>query len=230
VTDVYNPLDIENLGQSVMGAILNGTVTPLGALPAFKGAAVYAIYYTGAYACYSRVAERNRNDRYELPIYVGKAVPSGGRKGVQVATTTNTVALRSRLIEHGKSIMAASNLDLADFWVRWLVVEPIWIPLGESLLISRFNSVWNALIDGFGNHDPGEGRIRETVSRWDTLHPGRPWAHRFPPRLETDKEIRKPFIDILSSLVRPLSCALTRAFTGFGATGAWTCVGMSVPK
>ncbi len=36
--------------------------------------------------------------------------------------------------------------------------------------------IWNTLIDGFGNHDPGQGRRNQAKSRWDVLHPGRAWA------------------------------------------------------
>ena len=52
----------------------------------------------------------------------------------------------------------AANLDLTDFRCRFLVVEVIWIPLGESLLIEKLSPLWNETIDGFGNHDPG-GRL-----------------------------------------------------------------------
>jgi len=30
--------------------------------------------------------------------------------------------------------------------------------------------VWNVVIDGFGNHDPGAGRYNGERTRWDTLH------------------------------------------------------------
>jgi len=40
------------------------------------------------------------------------------------------------------------------------------------------NPLWNTVIDGFGNHDPGAGRYNQAKSAWDVLHPGRPWAER----------------------------------------------------
>ena len=46
------------------------------------------------------------------------------------------------------------------------------------MLISRFEPLWNKLVDGFGNHDPGKGRYQQKKSAWDLLHPGRPWAER----------------------------------------------------
>jgi hypothetical protein len=91
------------------------------------------------------------------------------------------------------------NLDIADFSVRWLVVEDIWIPLGESALIRRYRPVWNALVDGFGNHDPGAGRIAGIRSRWDTLHSGRPWSEKFPERPETAADIEQDVREYLRS-------------------------------
>ena len=187
MTEPFNPLDMENLGQSLANAMLSTDPTPLGQIPMFSGAGIYAIYYTGPLPIYDLLREANAEGRFAQPIYVGKAIPSGGRRGVTVSTSTR--ALASRLRQHANSVQAATNLDLADFSARWLVTEPIWIPLGESLLISRTVPVWNTLVDGFGNHDPGAGRQAGMVSRWDVLHPGRSWAHRFQQRPETAAQI-----------------------------------------
>src|SRR5262249_6824895 len=48
----------------------------------------------------------------------------------------------------------------------------------ERLMIRTAAPVWNVVVDGFGNHDPGSGRYNQKVSPWDTLHPGRPWVIR----------------------------------------------------
>ena len=87
-------------------------------------------------------------------------------------------AMYNRLQEHAESIDAVDNLDLADFHCRYLVVDDIWIPLAESLMIESFSPVWNKVIDGFGNHDPGGGRRKQARSPWDVLHPGRVWAEK----------------------------------------------------
>lgn len=79
------------------------------------------------------------------------------------------------------------------------MVDDIWIPLGESALIRRYRPAWNALIDGFGNHDPGKGRINGVRSRWDTLHPGRSWSAKYPERLETAEEIEQDLREYLRS-------------------------------
>lgn len=127
-------------------------------------------------------------------IYVGKAVSAGARKGNFGLDEEPGTALYQRLREHADSIARATNLELADFYCRFLVVDDIWIPLGESLLIAKFSPIWNKLVDGFGNHDPGKGRYQQMRSRWDTLHPGRTWATRCEERPESAAEIQRDIL------------------------------------
>jgi hypothetical protein len=70
-----------------------------------------------------------------------------------------------------------------------LVVDDIWIPLGESLLIEMFAPIWNTTLAGFGNHDPGRGRYNQQRSLWDTLHPGRNWANNLQPNAKAEAQI-----------------------------------------
>ena len=184
----FNPLDKKNLGASVAEALLTKEVHPLGDLPVFEGAGIYAIYYTGDFAPYAQVSRLNGDGKFMLPIYVGKAVPPGARMGASLELAAGKV-LHKRLKEHAESIKAAENLDINDFHCRFLVVDDIWIPLGESLIIARFTPVWNSLIDGFGNHNPGKGRHAGMRPRWDVLHPGREWALRLTERPETQAQI-----------------------------------------
>lgn len=107
--------------------------------------------------------------------------------------------LHGRLRKHRESILAVNNLDIDDFCFRSLVVDDIWIPLGESLLIAKFSPIWNRLIDGFGNHDPGRGRYRGLKPRWDVLHPGRPWAEKCRPREETQEQLIREVRDFLNN-------------------------------
>ena len=188
----YNPLEKENLGKSVADSLIKQKPVPLGSVERFSGAGVYAIYYTGDFDTYSKLRDWNTSvDDLNVPIYVGKAVPTGGRKGnIDPEVSAKGAALFSRLDEHRKSIEQAKNLEIADFWCRYLVVDDIWIPLGESLLIQRHRPIWNSLIDGFGNHDPGSGRHKGARPNWDTLHPGRSWANRCAPSKLTEAQIR----------------------------------------
>lgn len=181
----YNPLDIDNLGASIQREILSTTPTHLPDLGTFPGAGVYALYYTGDFPLYELVAKANRDDKFEQPVYVGKAVPEGGRKGVAIASSDETKTLSARVKQHRNSIKAAENLEVDHFHVRWLVVEPVWIPLGESLLITRFAPLWNTIVDGFGSNAAGKGRYAGQRSRWDTLHPGRTAAKRLAVRQES---------------------------------------------
>jgi hypothetical protein len=93
-------------------------------------------------------------------------------------------------VEHSESIIQAKNLKLDDFACRYLVVDDIWIPLGESLLVARLKPIWNTTVDGFGNHDPGSGRYNQQKSPWDIMHPGRGWAEKCKDSERTLKEIR----------------------------------------
>jgi hypothetical protein len=174
----YNPLDKRHLGESVANAILQRPVESLPPPDVFLGAGVYAIYYTGDFPAYQRIAKQNREGRFAWPIYVGKAIPAGGRRGGLGLSIAPGPALYNRLAEHGQSVEEATNLAREDFHCRYLVVDDIWIPLGEALLIQRFAPIWNTSLDGFGNHDPGSGRYNQKRSPWDVVHPGRSWAMR----------------------------------------------------
>lgn len=201
----FNPLDKKNLGASVAEAMLASPVHPLDALPEFKGAGIYAIYYTGDHEAYAELARRNKDGKFAAPIYVGKAVPAGARKGGGMASGTVGKPLFNRLSEHAESVRAASNLAVADFHCRYLVVDDIWIPLGESLLIARYSPVWNALLDGFGNHDPGSGRYNGLRPRWDVLHPGRAWATKCRERTESAADIARDVETYLMNASYPIT-------------------------
>jgi len=199
----FNPLDKKNLGASVAEAMLARPAFRLDEIPQFTGAGIYAIYYTGDFPAYRRMAEANADGRFAVPIYVGKAIPAGGRKGASLATVSMTKALYNRLQEHVQSVREVPNLRVEDFYARFLVVDDIWIPLGEALLIAKFSPVWNALIDGFGNHDPGGGRYNGMRPRWDVLHPGRAWADKCKQRPETDADIQQDVETYLRNAVFP---------------------------
>lgn len=179
VIEPFNPLDKRNLGESVADAALHSDLHTLPPEP-FIGAGVYLLYYFGDNPIYSKLVNANQNGvRY--PIYVGKAVPAGARKGGLGLEVDHGLALYNRLKEHSESIEAAENLRVEDFKCRFLVVDDIWIPLAESLMIERFAPVWNRVLDGFGNHDPGKGRYSGKMPYWDCVHPGREWAKRLQP-------------------------------------------------
>lgn len=187
----YNPLEKENLGKSVAESLLASTPVRMSDLDEFSGAGIYAIYYTGSFKSYEPLSCKNSApENLTYPIYVGKAVPSGGRKGIiDPELSAKGKKLFKRLDEHRKSIEAAGNLGVEDFWCRYLIVDDVWIPLGESLIIQLFRPLWNVVVDGFGNHDPGGGRYQGKRPSWDVIHPGRPWAERCAGALYSEEEI-----------------------------------------
>lgn len=184
----YNPLDVRRLGEAVARALLAQPVHSLPPSNRFLGSGIYAIYYRGAFPPYAEMASRNATE-YELPIYIGKGIPSGSRTGGEGLEVTAAADLFNRLRQHANSIAGAQNLELADFGCRYLVVAPVWIPLAEELLIRWFSPLWNTLVTGFGNNDPGGRRYTQLRSLWDVLHPGRAWAARCAENPRTAGEI-----------------------------------------
>ena len=166
----YNPLDYDNLTKNCVQELMRRGPHPLNSLEPLTGAGVYALFYKGDLGIYQPI----RSPDAKWPIYVGKAVPPGGRKGGK-STGTNK-ALFQRLREHRDSIEAAENLEPGDFLCRYLAVTPLWITMAERLLIEDFQPAWNVCIEGFGIHDPGGRRYEGQRSWWDVLHPGRTWA------------------------------------------------------
>lgn len=169
MTEVFDPLDYDNIARSVVDALLSADTAPMPP-PQFEGSGVYAIYYTGALEYADGGALR------DAPIYVGKAVPPGARRGGGARTAGASRPLHRRLSEHAASIEQAENLSISEARCKYLVVVPVWITLAERFLIDHFQPLWNTVLDGFGNHNPGRGRANSARSRWDIAHPGRTWA------------------------------------------------------
>ena len=168
--------------------------TPICDLPPtinFGGSGIYALYYQGDFPLYAKLVQKNGTN-YDIPIYVGKAVPSGWRTN-RVLSTSNTV-LKNRLREHAGTIQQSKNLNLADFKCRFVIlhgVESDLIGAFESGLIRHYSPLWNSVVDGFGNHDPGAGRYNQARSEWDVLHPGRVFAERLTGEKPNEERIKK---------------------------------------
>lgn len=169
----YNPLDYGNLTKNVVEELMRRGPFELPLSQVFEGAGVYALFYDGDFEPYAPL----RSAAADVPIYVGKAIPSGGRRGGRAARGTRA-PLYARIAQHVTSIQMAGNLRLEDFRCRYLVVTPLWITMAERFLIEHYQPIWNICLDGFGNHDPGAGRHQGENTWWDALHPGRLWAAR----------------------------------------------------
>lgn len=202
----YDPLKKVHLAENVAGALVAQAVVEFGKLKPIGGGGIYAIYYTGPFPAYAALVAADAAAPFTIPIYVGKAVPEGARTGgTEEVTSSLTGAapvrrkrtLHERLSEHRNSIRKVTNLEVTDFHCRRLVVEPMWIALGEALMISRTFPVWNSLVSGFGNHDQGSGRDKQVRSRWDTIHPGRPAPLKLEARSETAEDIAADVVEYL---------------------------------
>ena len=194
----FNPLDRLALARAVAKALLEQSPEPLPLKEPFSGAGIYAIYYTGGFPPYERISTLNRGNKFGAPIYVGRAVPKGARKGKLIKAKGEAKELYDRLKEHAELVQQAKNLAPEDFWCRYLVVEDIWIPLGERVLIEAYAPLWNRVVDGFGNHDPGTRRKDQWRSDWDVLHPGRPWTEKLGKSKKTEATIRGEIKDYLA--------------------------------
>ncbi len=146
----YNPLSVEELGRNAVRRLMEYPATQLPPAVSFTGAGVYTIHYRGDYQPYAGLPD-------EESIYVGKA-EIRGRRQVRAGKARPSADLHKRLSEHAASIEAAHNLHLGDFRCRWLILDSIWIGLTEQVLIAAHRPLWNSVVDGFDNHDPGGGR------------------------------------------------------------------------
>lgn len=179
----------ESVMQEAMRFMMASPIHPFPPADRFPGAGVYALYYCGGFVHYRHIAVADQKDA-KTPIYVGKAVPPGWRVGRAGRVGPNVRPLYGRLAEHARNINEVDNLEANDFSCRFMILggtESDLISACEAQLIRQFTPLWNTVVDGFGNHTPGEGRFDQARSEWDVLHPGRAWAARcrgIPPVLE----------------------------------------------
>jgi hypothetical protein len=178
-----------NVAETVAGQLL---AEPLSSLPPsepFPGTGLYALYYLGDFSAYAPIAPPASGPG-EVPIYISRVNPPRTKTGVEgLLTPTIEPILYKRLCEHATTLDQTQNLLLQDFRCRYLVIDDIWIPLAETLMIQQYKPVWNQILQGFGNHDPGAGRYFTPRPEWDELHPGRSWAARQSPARHSAKEI-----------------------------------------
>lgn len=189
-SSVFNPLTPLGIADSEVNDVLIDKFydQPLKVLPEpgnpFDGCGVYAIYYFGESEYYESVSDAG------VPIYVGKAVPNGSRTGGAHLSVKEGRGIYKRILEHRRTLSDAKNLNLEDFRFQYLITTSMWIRYLEQLLISHHKPWWNSYIDGFGDHDPGNGRRHQERSVWDTLHPGRRWVEKHDlPKKDDSKKI-----------------------------------------
>ena len=75
MTDLWDPLTYETLMAGTVAHFETQELEPLTSNVVIGGPGVYALYYKGSTSEYQPIADGRH------PIYVGKAVPPGARKG-----------------------------------------------------------------------------------------------------------------------------------------------------
>ncbi|MCP5097723.1 MAG: Eco29kI family restriction endonuclease [Chloroflexi bacterium] len=200
---VYSSPNLEEIIKDTV-RFFNGT--PVYQLPPperFHGTGIYAIYCIAKTGVYSTYHQINRLS-FNLPIYVGKAVPRGWRQTrTSSSDISKTYELYSRLREHSRSIEQGADIELENFLCRFMILEGSesdLIGTVEAALIRAYKPLWNTIIDGFGNHDPGKGRYNQAKSDWDVCHPGRPWAEKCLGVASGYNEVNSKIFDYLSEL------------------------------
>lgn len=172
---VFEPSNPNIAGRLVGIAMIAQERKPLAIVEKFYGSGVYAIYYNGPFKAYRGISKK------EHPIYVGKADPADPASKTAIEQGDR---LANRLNDHRKNITkAASTLRLEDFEYRALVVQTGYQTSAEDYLIHLFKPIWNnemGICYGFGKHGDDPATRANLRSPWDTLHPGRDWAHRDP--------------------------------------------------
>jgi hypothetical protein len=188
---VFDPSNPNVVGRFIGVAMIAQTRKPLAAVQRFYGSGIYAIYYKGDFPAYKGISNR------EHPIYVGKADPVVPSAKTPVEQGDR---LSNRLSDHRRNIGKAESLRLDDFDYRALVVQSGWQEAAESYLIDLFRPIWNkevGIVYGFGKHGDDPGTRANLRSPWDTLHPGRDWAHR--DSAMKDAKPRKQILEEISS-------------------------------
>lgn len=197
---IFRSPDFRKIVDGAIDFLCASPVHGLPPLTPFEDAGVYSLYYKGDLEIYRKITEINSGN-FVQPIYVGKAVPRGWRTSRNIKANENS--LYSRLREHARSISQAQNLALVNFFCRFIIFESEetdLISTVEAELIRRFRPLWNSVIDGFGNHDPGSGRYYQRVSEWDTLHSGRLWVKKLKGEVPILSDIEKKIQDAITSL------------------------------
>lgn len=103
----------------------------------FAGAGVYAIYYIGKTGLYAKFGQEINREEYRLPIYVGKAEPTGWRHG----------GLDEQLATIKTMIAGIRGLMLKDFRLR-IVDESSCMIYGDvyAFIMRKYRPIWNQLM------------------------------------------------------------------------------------
>jgi hypothetical protein len=172
---VFEPSNPNIAGRIIGIALIAQPRKPLATIERFYGSGVYALYYSGDFNAYRAITKK------EHPIYVGKANPADPASKTAMEQGER---LANRLKDHRKNVVkATTTLRIEDFEYRALVVQTGYQSAAEDYLKELFKPIWNSETNvcyGLGKHGDDPETRANLRSPWDTLHPGRDWAHRDP--------------------------------------------------
>ena len=131
--------------------------------PCFAGSGVYAIYCTAKTGLYERYGNKVNRMGYNVPIYVGKAVPQGWRQSRTAGI--DRLSLDEQMVFWLGLIKSSIGLEAADFQLRSHCCNVAEIGLAHSihqLMQDTYRPLWNNVFKGCKT-------TKSMVSRWARL-------------------------------------------------------------
>lgn len=129
----FNPLGLAQMSENLRSALEAQPRVALAGLQPFTGAGLYALYYRGNLPIYQDLSETL------VPLYVGKA--EAGNSSYGDSPNERKPKLYKRIDKHRASISEANNLSVEDFDVRYILLDDVWIVLGERALLRAYSPV-----------------------------------------------------------------------------------------
>ena len=154
--------------------------------PRFTGSGVYAIYCTARKGIYERYGNKVNRMGYNVPIYVGKAVPKGCANGD--AISFDMLPCHAQLEFWHKKINAALGLSINDFRCRVYPLDKfgrVYIGGIFKVMYECFRPAWNMV---FADGSSLDG----VASRWCEIH-----SERFHSKADkTAQEELRHYVDV----------------------------------
>ena len=129
--------------------------------PRFTGSGVYAIYCTAKKGIYERYGNKVNRMGYDVPIYVGKAVPKGFSD-----IGFNTLSCHEQLDFWHERIKKSLGFVTGDFLCRFHVMEKDYAKYINGMycmLLKIYHPVWNKVFGLCGCPD-------DFIFRWRQIH------------------------------------------------------------
>lgn len=132
--------------------------------PRFAGSGVYAIYCTAKTGLYERYGKKVNRMGYNVPIYVGKAVPQGWRQSRTAGV--DSLSFDEQMKFWIGLIKSSIGLEAADFQLRSHCCNVAEIDLAHGvhwLMQNTYQPLWNKIFGGCKTTE-------NVAARWARLH------------------------------------------------------------